>query len=256
MRQQQIRKQEQIREEQIGKQQINEEIEYPTIQFDMQKGVNGQFLSQPITINNEMRQPVTIRQPVPINSQIRQPVPINSQIRQPVPINSQIRQPVPINNQIRQPVPINNQMKNETKNVDEVATGTEMQGNETVVRDSIKLNTENVSQNTTNKIVLPNYAGMTNEERAIHRAKFRAKFGILRDSWKNYHIPDFSDEISLEEIHVQYDVYIKHLYINQSVDKYKVYLVIGWLLIELICTKMGLNISGILKSQMGGIGNI
>ena len=77
---------------------------------------------------------------------------------------------------------------------------------------------------------------MTPEVQAQHRAVFRTKFGILRGAWPNYNIPDIPDTTSLEEIHAQYDMYVRHIRISQNVDQYKVYLVIMWLIIELFCT--------------------
>lgn len=97
---------------------------------------------------------------------------------------------------------------------------------------------------------LPDYTSMSTELQAQHRADFRTKFGILRGAWPNYHIPDFSDSMSLAEIHAQYDIYVRHIHISQEVDQYKVYLVIMWLIIELFCTKIGLNIGGYTVAQM------
>lgn len=100
------------------------------------------------------------------------------------------------------------------------------------------------------KIDIPDYSSMSRQEQAQHRANFRTRFGILRQAWENYHIPDVPDHLSLEEIHAQYDTYVRHIRIKEGADKYKVYLVIGWLLIELFCTKVGLNIGGYTISQM------
>jgi len=97
---------------------------------------------------------------------------------------------------------------------------------------------------------VPNYSAMSSEEQAQHRANFRTRFGILRNAWPNYHIPDVPDDLPLEQIHAQYDIYVRHIHISRDVDQYKVYLVIMWLLIELFCIKIGLNIGGYTVSQM------
>jgi hypothetical protein len=97
---------------------------------------------------------------------------------------------------------------------------------------------------------VPNYSAMSPVEQAQHRAHFRNRFGILRDSWPNYHIPDYGDDIPLEHIHAQYDIYVRHIHISNDVDQYKVYIVIMFLLIELFCTKIGLNIGGYTVAQM------
>jgi hypothetical protein len=91
---------------------------------------------------------------------------------------------------------------------------------------------------------------MSPEVQAQHRAVFRTKFGILRGAWPNYGIPDIPETTALEEIHAQYDMYVRHIRISQNVDQYKVYLVIMWLIIELFCTKIGLSIGGYTISQM------
>lgn len=97
---------------------------------------------------------------------------------------------------------------------------------------------------------VPNYSIMTREEQAQHRANFRMRFGILRDAWPSYHIPDVPDELPLEQVHAQYDIYVRHIHISRDADRYKVYLVILWLLIELFCIKIGLNIGGYTTLQM------
>ena len=94
---------------------------------------------------------------------------------------------------------------------------------------------------------------MADELQAQYRADFRTKFGILRNAWPNYHIPDFPDDMALEQVHAQYDIYVRHIHISQNVDQYKVYMVIGWLLLELALTKLGLNIGGYTVSQMSSM---
>ena len=96
----------------------------------------------------------------------------------------------------------------------------------------------------------PDYSAMTPEEQAQHRANFRTRFGILRNAWPNYYIPNVPDDMPLEQVHAQYDIYVRHIHISQDVDQYKVYLVIMWLLIELFCTKIGLNIGGYTVTQL------
>jgi hypothetical protein len=91
---------------------------------------------------------------------------------------------------------------------------------------------------------------MSPAEQAQHRAHFRTRFGILRNAWPNYYIPDVPDDMPLEQVHAQYDIYVRHIHISRDVDQYKVYLVIMWLLIELFCIKIGLNIGGYTVAQM------
>jgi hypothetical protein len=91
---------------------------------------------------------------------------------------------------------------------------------------------------------------MSAVEQAQHRATFRTRFGILRTAWPRYHIPDFPDTLPLEQIHRQYQVYVRHIHVGQEADQYKVYLVIAWLIFEFIMSKMGLNAGGFTVVQM------
>ena len=95
------------------------------------------------------------------------------------------------------------------------------------------------------------YAAMTAEERARARADFRVKMGILRTAYPRFNIPDFSEDTPLEEIHAQYERYVRQIYIDGNVDQYKGYLIILWLIIEVMCVRLlGLDLGGFTTSQM------
>jgi hypothetical protein len=101
------------------------------------------------------------------------------------------------------------------------------------------------------KINVPDYSTLTNLEKAHYRAQFTTQFGILRNNWPNYHIPDIDPNSSLEEIHAQYDVYRKHLQITYDVNQYKMYLAFFWMAIELVLTNiLGLKVGGFCISQL------
>ncbi|CAH6419042.1 Hypothetical protein HVR_LOCUS232 [uncultured virus] len=69
-----------------------------------------------------------------------------------------------------------------------------------------------------------------------------------------------SDDMSLDEINGNYQLYLKHaiqrswilaeivdlkhVCVEQEVDQYQIYLILSWLLIEVIFIKLKLNISG------------
>jgi hypothetical protein len=98
---------------------------------------------------------------------------------------------------------------------------------------------------------VPNYSAMSEEEQGRFRAQFVIRFGILRDAWRSLHIVDPTPDATLENIHAQYERYIMQIHVSQSVDQYKVYMVILWLGIEVICIKwLGLNASGYTISQL------
>jgi len=101
---------------------------------------------------------------------------------------------------------------------------------------------------------MPAYATFSLPEQARIREDFRTKFGILRGAFPNFQIPELPAQASLEEIHSMYEVYIKHIHISTSVDQYRVYMVIGWLLLEIFaCRLLGLNCSGYTIAQLAGM---
>jgi len=180
------------------------------------------------------------------------------------PPASGIRQPVPING-IRQPIPMSygNNNQNITTSTSDISyqNNHSVEPGSSVVIDTSVTGVSNdtdkqpVPTSTVNSDILPppnvpDYSSMTQEEQAQHRANFRTRFGILRNAWPSYHIPDIPDSVPLEQVHAQYDIYVRHIHISQDVDQYKVYLVIMWLIIELFCSKLGLNIGGYTVSQM------
>ena len=237
-------------------------------------GVRQPTPIQTAPVQGEFRQPVPvggaggIRQPVPIQTPpiqtggVRQPVPIGGGVRQPVPVGNVqggVRQPVPVGSVqggVRQPVPVGNVQGGmgcvEEANVwdttplnDEpgVGVGVGSVPAKITIPTPASLPPANV----------PDYSSMSEVEQAQHRANFRNRFGILRESWPSYHIPDYGEDVPLEQIHAQYDIYVRHLHISNDVDQYKVYLVIMWLLIELFCIKIGLNIRGYTLAHIGSI---
>lgn len=100
------------------------------------------------------------------------------------------------------------------------------------------------------KSKMPNYTEMTPAEQKKARKTFKSRFELLRDNWKNYNIPEIDDDTPLEELHEQYESYIKHIHIRENSGKYKIYMVLLWLFIELVCSKLGLPISGYTMWQL------
>jgi hypothetical protein len=100
------------------------------------------------------------------------------------------------------------------------------------------------------RVNMPNYSQMSEEEQAQYFADFVTKFGILRKKWPDYHIPDITPDIPLEKIHAQYETYIRHIHISSNIGKYRVYLVVMWLVIQLICKKIGFEIDDYCEMQL------
>jgi len=69
---------------------------------------------------------------------------------------------------------------------------------------------------------------------AKKRADYRVKFSILREAYPQMEIPEPTEDQSLGEIEAMYQQYVKRIHIDSSVEQNKVYLLILWLLIEVV----------------------
>jgi hypothetical protein len=99
---------------------------------------------------------------------------------------------------------------------------------------------------------MPDYNALSDLEKAQSRELFRVKFGILRDGFRNFHIPDcVGDDEPLEVIHARYDMYLRHIHISTSADDYRKYLYFLFLIIEVIATRwLGLPCGGYTIAQI------
>lgn len=93
------------------------------------------------------------------------------------------------------------------------------------------------------------YNALPLEQQDKYRARFKARFLILKDTWGDV-IPDIDDSMSLYELDELYSEYAKNIQIKHNNGKYKVYIVVMWLAIEFACIKMGLDISGYTMYQL------
>lgn len=85
---------------------------------------------------------------------------------------------------------------------------------------------------------------------AKRRADYRVKFSILREAYPQMAIPEPEDQKSLDEIEVMYRQYIKRIHIDSSVDQNQVYLLILWMVMEIIGGRfLRLPIRGYTKNQ-------
>jgi hypothetical protein len=69
------------------------------------------------------------------------------------------------------------------------------------------------------------------------RADYRVKFGILREAYPNMNIPEPQESATIEEIEAAYKQYIKRIHVESSVEQNKIYLLILWLLIDVVGTR-------------------
>jgi hypothetical protein len=98
---------------------------------------------------------------------------------------------------------------------------------------------------------MPKYSAMPAEDQVRWREEFRIKFGTLRRAFKDYQIEDVGDDEPLEIVHARYERYIRHIHINNDADSYKNYLILMFLIIELVASKvLGLPCGGYTMAQL------
>ena len=87
-------------------------------------------------------------------------------------------------------------------------------------------------------------------DEAKKRADYRVKFSILREAYPHMNIPEPGDNQPVPEIEVVYKQYVKRIHIDSSVEQNKIYLLILWLIIEVVgCRFLRLPLSGYTKNQ-------
>lgn len=85
---------------------------------------------------------------------------------------------------------------------------------------------------------------------AKKRADYRVKFSILREAYPHMNIPEPKEDQPIGEIEVMYRQYVKRIHIDSSVDQNKVYLLILWLIIEIVGSRfLKLPLGGYTKNQ-------
>jgi hypothetical protein len=91
---------------------------------------------------------------------------------------------------------------------------------------------------------IPDYDSLSLIEQAHHRASFVTRFNTLRRSWPDANIPFVDMNKSLGEIHVEYDTYINDIHVTRCVNKYKFWMVILWVSVEVFARRMDLDMEG------------
>lgn len=97
------------------------------------------------------------------------------------------------------------------------------------------------------------FSGLSSADRLREMDSYKVKFSILAKAWPNLNIK-CPENKTLEEVHEVYGVYLKHISVCSEADSYKKYLVVGWLIMEVVASKMGYDIEGYAKLQMKSIG--
>ena len=76
------------------------------------------------------------------------------------------------------------------------------------------------------------------------------KFEILRKSYPNTEIPMFSMHNDFATMNKQYEYIIRKVQLESNVDSYKSYLIAGFMLLEFLFGKVGLDMSGFSQQQI------
>ena len=97
------------------------------------------------------------------------------------------------------------------------------------------------------------YAGMTPEEKeAMEKEEFIWRFRILKKKYKNpsIEIPDYNEHSDLPTMKRNYDRTIKELYLAESVETYRSYLLGSWIVMEFVSTQwLAIDLSGFTVQQ-------
>ena len=97
------------------------------------------------------------------------------------------------------------------------------------------------------------YAGMTPEEKeAMEKEEFIWRFRILKKKYNNpsVEIPVYNEHSDLPTMKRTYDRTIKELYLDESVETYRSYLLGSWIVMEFVATQLvGVDLSGFTVQQ-------
>lgn len=101
------------------------------------------------------------------------------------------------------------------------------------------------------KSMKPNYSAMTEAQQTKERNNFRIRFKCLKDAFPHAEIPFITNE-SLDDLYDLLAETKRRIVVHTlAMDRYRQYLIIGFLLIELFCCKvLGLKMGGFTVEQI------
>jgi hypothetical protein len=99
------------------------------------------------------------------------------------------------------------------------------------------------------------YAGLSPEERAIkEKEEYMWRFRILKKKYGNsasIPIPEWNEHSDLSMMKNSYERTIKELYLDDSVETYRTYLMGGWVVMEYVCVQLiGIDLRGFTSQQI------
>jgi len=88
------------------------------------------------------------------------------------------------------------------------------------------------------------------EKEAKDKEEYMWRYKILKKQYKNVPIPEFNEFTDLQTIKLNYNRTIKELYLDDSVDTYRQYLIGSFIVIEFVATQwIGIDFTGFSKHQ-------
>lgn len=98
----------------------------------------------------------------------------------------------------------------------------------------------------------PDYAKLSDNERAVHRLNFKNKFELIKRWYPSLSVPkDVEDHQDLDYIHSVYEVCLNFMYQQINSSFYRGALLMSWIALEAAGTLwLGLDVSGYCQQQM------
>lgn len=95
------------------------------------------------------------------------------------------------------------------------------------------------------------YAGMSPEEReAAEKEEFIWRWRILKRKYKNLDVPEYNEHSDLQTMKTSYNRTVKELYLDDTVETYKTYLLGSFMAMEFVGTQwLNIDLSGFTKQQ-------
>jgi len=94
------------------------------------------------------------------------------------------------------------------------------------------------------------FAHLTPRQREKLFVEYKINYNAIRDAWKELSMPEFNDNEDLDTIHARYEHYVRYITIYDKISRWKQFLIMFWLGIEILCVKgLGLNASGLTQCQ-------